>query len=278
MSYRIVTDRRGKECFRRFFPDWRTVREVSEDMYPKSTSKTIPLVSKYFNEFLRLGYLEEREVDELVRRGDQEYPRKTRKLRGNLKPFLQYAKAEKKVVFERLEGKMLADLVDNPFFLSEYLSINFREHVVEQGADVVRGLKNLLRDSIIYCFFVDHVWSRAEVDIEELEVAYPKNDFYELGKMLTFDEVLYTKVVLTVFDPPLDSMMKLYPRHYIIPPKRTGLLQIPEIHEAVHDICEKAREERRKELPEVYERFQEETQRRKERKKSGSRHRTEESI
>jgi len=263
MSYKIVAKGRGKDCFRRFFSDWRTIREVSKDLYPKSTSKTIPLVSKYFNEFLRRGYLEKKMMRELVRRRNQEYTRRTKKFRGSLKPFLEYAKAEKRVVFESLEGKMLAELVDNPWFLSEYLSVNFREHVTEHGLDVISGLKTLLRDSIIYYFFVDYAWSSSKLDVEELEVLYPKNDFYMLGEILMFDRVLYTKVALTVFDPPLD-MINLYPRHFILPPKKTGLLKIPEIYEESCKMHEKIQEERRKELPEVYKRFEEEVQRQKE--------------
>ena len=262
MSYKIVEKGKGKECFRQFFSDWRTIRQVSENLYPQSTSKTIPLVSKHFNEFLRLGYLEEKMMGELVRRGNQEYTRQTRKFRGNLKPFLEYAKTEKKVVFEHLEAKMLADLVDNPWFLSEYISMNFREHVVEQRLDVISSLKNLLRDSIIYHFSVDYIWSKSKLDTEDLKVSYPKNDFYELGKMLMFDDVLYTKVALTVFDPPLDSMINLYPRHYLLPPKKTGL-----IHDILRKIYEEDKEKRRKELPEVYKRFEEEVQRQKESKK-----------
>ena len=263
MSYKIVANGRGEDCFRQFFSDWRTVREVSKNLYPNSASKTIPLVSKYFNEFRRRGYLEEKMIEEPVKRGKQEYARKTRKFRGTLKPFLEYAKAEKKVVFESLEGKMLGELVDNPWFLSEYLSVNFREHVTEQGLDVISGLKTLLRDSIIYYFFINDVWSKAKLDIKDLEILHPKNDFYRLAKMLAFDRVLYTKVALTVFDPPLD-MINLYPRHFILPPKKTGLLKIPEISEELRKMHEKIQEERRKELPEVYKRFEEEVQRQKE--------------
>jgi len=263
MSYKIVAKGRGEDCFRQFFSDWRTVREVSKNLYPNSTSKTIPLVSKYFNEFRRLGYLEEKMIEEPVKRGKQEYHMKTRKFRGTLKPFLEYAKAEKKIGFESLEGKMLGELVDNPWFLSEYLSVNFRDHVVEQGTDVIKGLKTLLRDSIISSFFINDVWSKAKLDIKDLEILHPKNDFYRLAKMLAFDRVLYTKVALTVFDPPLD-MINLYPRHFILPPKKTGLLKIQEIYEELHKMHEKIQEERRKELPEVYKRFEEEVQRQKE--------------
>jgi len=265
MSYKIVAKGRGENCFRQFFSGWRTVYEVSENLYPNATSKTIPLVSKYFNEFLRREYLEEKMIEESVRRGKQKYIMNMKKFRGTLKPFLDYAEAEKKVVFESLEGKMLGELVDNPWFLSEYLSKNFRDHVAKQGTDVIRGLKTLFRDSIIYSFFINEVWSKAKLDIKDLETLYPKNDFYRLAKMLAFDEVLYTKVALTVFDPPLDSMINLYPRHFILPPKKTGRLEIeiPEIYEELRKIHEKIQEERKKKLPEVYKRFEEEVQRQK---------------
>jgi len=264
MSYKIVAKGRGSDCFRQFFSDWRTVREVSKNLYPNSASKTIPLVSKYFNEFRRREYLEEKMIEKPVRRGKQEYTRKTRKFRGNLKAFLEYAKAEKKVVFESLEGKMLAQLVDNPWFLSDYLSINFREYIVNQELDIIKGLKTLLRDSIIYSFFINEVWSKAKLDIKDLETLHPKNDFYRLGKMLAFDRVLYTKVALTVFDPPLDNMINLYPRHFILPPKKRRLLKVQEIYEVVHEMRKAAEEKRREELPEVYKRFEEEVQRQKE--------------
>lgn len=276
MSYKIVAKGRGEDCFRQFFSGWRNVREVSENLYPNSASKTktIPLVSKYFNEFRRRRYLEEKMIEEPVRRGKQEYTRKTRKFRGTLKPFLEYAKAEKKVVFEPLEGKMLAELVDNPWFLSDYLSINFREYIVNQELDIIKGLKTLFRDSIIYSFFIYYVWSRSKLDIKELEVLYPKNDFYRLGEMLAFDRVIYTKVALTVFGPPFDSMISLYPIRYILLSKKTGLLKVHEIYEVVHEMRKEAKGKRRDELPEVYKRFEEEVQRQKEDLERRSRLRT----
>lgn len=260
MSYRKVTEGKGKECFKQFFLDFRTLREISKSLYPQSTSKTIPLVSRSFNEFLTLGYLEEKTIKEPVKRGDQIYYRATKKFRGNLKPFIEYAGAEKKVFFEPLEERMLAELVDNPWFLSEYLSMNFRKYVV-QGSDVVKGLKNLFRDSIIYYFFVEYAWSNLGLEAEELEVGYPKNDFYRLGSMLTFDRVLYTKIALIVFDSPLDSMINLYPRYHIIPAEKSGFLQIPEIYDVASKMQEEAKRRRKKELPEVYKKFKEEIQR-----------------
>lgn len=292
VSYKIVAEGRGRDCFNQFFSDWRTGREVSENLYPENSSKTIPLVSKYFNEFRRHGYLEEKMLDKPVTRGDQEYTRRTKHYRGNLKPFLEYAKKVKAVVFEPLERRMLKDLLDNPWSPCVSSPVNFREYVMNKGVDVIDGLRKLLRDSIIYYFFVSATWARTRASIKYAGArmslrgqsqawmhmqAFVENDFYRLGKMLTFDKLLYIKVVLTVFDPPLNSIINFVGYPPSLPTEKSEYTTLYGIKRSYGEVKHKMgitrkgwqkiyqeiKETRMRELPDAYERFKDEIQKQK---------------